>query len=203
MHARAEMSSRWCGVVVRRGGTSSGVVHVTLPWFKIKWSVAKSLRVAEQCDVNIHSFTHSLTVPAVVDGFFGCENRRHVYHTVMWHPRSHRVTNPDCMVSVLKFLNGCFEVALVFSGRWTLSGDFADIIMDIRYRLTSFSNPFYANRAQTFDLNSARHRLRIFVDRCTHKTYLLQSETKLPRVVPIWTHLLYGTILLPISFLYH
>ncbi|GFY11322.1 uncharacterized protein TNCV_4473051 [Trichonephila clavipes] len=27
--SRAETSSRWCGVVVRRGGTRSGVVHVT------------------------------------------------------------------------------------------------------------------------------------------------------------------------------
>ncbi|GFX03451.1 uncharacterized protein TNCV_4634631 [Trichonephila clavipes] len=27
--SRADMSSRWCGVVVRRGGASSGVVHVT------------------------------------------------------------------------------------------------------------------------------------------------------------------------------
>ncbi|GFV58747.1 uncharacterized protein TNCV_3730851 [Trichonephila clavipes] len=27
--SRAETSSRWCGVVVRRGGTSSGVVHVS------------------------------------------------------------------------------------------------------------------------------------------------------------------------------
>ncbi|GFW25458.1 uncharacterized protein TNCV_3721861 [Trichonephila clavipes] len=27
--SRAEMSSRWCGVVVRRGGASSGIVHVT------------------------------------------------------------------------------------------------------------------------------------------------------------------------------
>ncbi|GFV85715.1 uncharacterized protein TNCV_2003361 [Trichonephila clavipes] len=26
---RAEMSSRWCGVVVRRRGASPGVVHVT------------------------------------------------------------------------------------------------------------------------------------------------------------------------------
>ncbi|GFX33385.1 uncharacterized protein TNCV_812471 [Trichonephila clavipes] len=26
---RAETSSRWCGVVVRRGGASSGVFHVT------------------------------------------------------------------------------------------------------------------------------------------------------------------------------
>ncbi|GFW81241.1 uncharacterized protein TNCV_375891 [Trichonephila clavipes] len=33
--SRAEMFSRWCGVVVRRGGSSSGVVHVTWPWFKI------------------------------------------------------------------------------------------------------------------------------------------------------------------------
>ncbi|GFY12100.1 uncharacterized protein TNCV_4976001 [Trichonephila clavipes] len=27
--SRAETSSRWCGVGVRRGGASSGVVHVT------------------------------------------------------------------------------------------------------------------------------------------------------------------------------
>ncbi|GFT68379.1 uncharacterized protein TNCV_659751 [Trichonephila clavipes] len=27
--SRAETSSRWCGGVVRRGGASSGVVHVT------------------------------------------------------------------------------------------------------------------------------------------------------------------------------
>ncbi|GFU13744.1 uncharacterized protein TNCV_939631 [Trichonephila clavipes] len=27
--SRAETSSRWCGVVIRRGGASSGVVHVT------------------------------------------------------------------------------------------------------------------------------------------------------------------------------
>ncbi|GFW15156.1 uncharacterized protein TNCV_173031 [Trichonephila clavipes] len=27
--SRAETSSRWCGVVVRKGGASSGVVHVT------------------------------------------------------------------------------------------------------------------------------------------------------------------------------
>ncbi|GFX41966.1 uncharacterized protein TNCV_3677781 [Trichonephila clavipes] len=27
--SRAETSSRWCGVEVRRGGASSGVVHVT------------------------------------------------------------------------------------------------------------------------------------------------------------------------------
>ncbi|GFX00484.1 uncharacterized protein TNCV_2091341 [Trichonephila clavipes] len=27
--SRAETSSRWCGVVDRRGGASSGVVHVT------------------------------------------------------------------------------------------------------------------------------------------------------------------------------
>ncbi|GFU32976.1 uncharacterized protein TNCV_4155621 [Trichonephila clavipes] len=52
--SRAETSSRWCGVVVRRGA-SSGVVHVSRPWFKITWSVAKSPRVAEQCDVNIQS----------------------------------------------------------------------------------------------------------------------------------------------------
>ncbi|GFT61969.1 putative RNA-directed DNA polymerase from transposon X-element [Trichonephila clavipes] len=50
--SRAETSSRWCGVVVREGA-SSGVISLELPWFKITWSVAKSPRAAEQCDVNI------------------------------------------------------------------------------------------------------------------------------------------------------
>ncbi|GFT52962.1 uncharacterized protein TNCV_2202671 [Trichonephila clavipes] len=53
----AQTSSRWCGVVVRKGSASSGVVLNTCPWFKITWSVAKSPRVAEHCDVNIHSHT--------------------------------------------------------------------------------------------------------------------------------------------------
>ncbi|GFV26781.1 uncharacterized protein TNCV_5000651 [Trichonephila clavipes] len=53
--SRAETSSRWYGVEVRRGGASSGVVHITLPWYKITWSVAKSPSAAEQCDVNIQS----------------------------------------------------------------------------------------------------------------------------------------------------
>ncbi|GFW57713.1 uncharacterized protein TNCV_2926321 [Trichonephila clavipes] len=57
--SRAETSSRWCGVVVRRGGASSGVGHVTCPWFKITWSVTESPRVAEQCDVNIQSINQN------------------------------------------------------------------------------------------------------------------------------------------------
>ncbi|GFU36667.1 hypothetical protein TNCV_3311621 [Trichonephila clavipes] len=43
------------GVVVTKGDASSDVVHVTRPWFKITWSVAKSSRVSEQCDINIQS----------------------------------------------------------------------------------------------------------------------------------------------------
>ncbi|GFW63126.1 uncharacterized protein TNCV_4454741 [Trichonephila clavipes] len=33
--SRAQTSSRWWGVVARRGGASSGVIHVTRPCFKI------------------------------------------------------------------------------------------------------------------------------------------------------------------------
>ncbi|GFW88773.1 hypothetical protein TNCV_4972661 [Trichonephila clavipes] len=43
----------WGEVVGRKGGASSDVVKL----FKITWSVAKSPRVTEQCDVNIHSLT--------------------------------------------------------------------------------------------------------------------------------------------------
>ncbi|GFU01160.1 uncharacterized protein TNCV_2976271 [Trichonephila clavipes] len=59
---RAETSSRWCGVVVRRRGASSGVVHVTGPWFKITWFVTESLRVAEQCDVNNKSIESRIDI---------------------------------------------------------------------------------------------------------------------------------------------
>ncbi|GFW11462.1 HTH_Tnp_Tc3_2 domain-containing protein [Trichonephila clavipes] len=46
MHAKsveAEMSSRWCGVVVRRGGASSGVVHVTDHGSKLRGPSPKAL----------------------------------------------------------------------------------------------------------------------------------------------------------------
>ncbi|GFX11676.1 retrovirus-related Pol polyprotein from transposon opus [Trichonephila clavipes] len=43
------------------GGASSDFVHVTSPWFKITWSVDKSPRVAEQCDVNIQSINRAIT----------------------------------------------------------------------------------------------------------------------------------------------
>ncbi|GFV15523.1 uncharacterized protein TNCV_4835491 [Trichonephila clavipes] len=52
--SRAQTFFRWCGVVVRRESASLDVVLVTWPWSKITWSVAKSPRVAEQCNVNIH-----------------------------------------------------------------------------------------------------------------------------------------------------
>ncbi|GFW43712.1 uncharacterized protein TNCV_4770611 [Trichonephila clavipes] len=53
--SRAQTSSRWCGVVVRRGGCE---LRSRPRWFKMTWSVAKSPRVAEHCDVNIQSLTH-------------------------------------------------------------------------------------------------------------------------------------------------
>ncbi|GFU80351.1 hypothetical protein TNCV_3521251 [Trichonephila clavipes] len=43
------------GVEVRRRDASSGVILVARLWFKSTRSVTKSPRVAEQCDVNIHS----------------------------------------------------------------------------------------------------------------------------------------------------
>ncbi|GFW47609.1 hypothetical protein TNCV_583211 [Trichonephila clavipes] len=39
------MFSRWCEGAIGRGGASSGVVHVTWPWFKIMWSVTKRPQV--------------------------------------------------------------------------------------------------------------------------------------------------------------
>ncbi|GFY07159.1 hypothetical protein TNCV_277061 [Trichonephila clavipes] len=52
--SKVQTSSRWCGVVVRRGGASSGVVFVP----KITSSIAKSLRVADSATL---IFPHSLT----------------------------------------------------------------------------------------------------------------------------------------------
>ncbi|GFW94976.1 uncharacterized protein TNCV_1464741 [Trichonephila clavipes] len=55
--SRAQTSSRWCGVIVRREGGSSGVVPVTRPWFEITRSVTKSPLVAKHSATLI--FTHS------------------------------------------------------------------------------------------------------------------------------------------------
>ncbi|GFW27655.1 uncharacterized protein TNCV_765371 [Trichonephila clavipes] len=53
--SRAETSSHWCGVVVRRGGqaqvSSTSLDHGS----KLRGPSPKSPRVAEQCDVNIQS----------------------------------------------------------------------------------------------------------------------------------------------------
>ncbi|GFV27000.1 hypothetical protein TNCV_2395521 [Trichonephila clavipes] len=51
------MRSRWCGVVVRRGGASSVVVLVTGPRFKITRPVAKSPRVAEHREVSLRDLS--------------------------------------------------------------------------------------------------------------------------------------------------
>ncbi|GFV22759.1 hypothetical protein TNCV_4278421 [Trichonephila clavipes] len=53
--SRAEMSSRWCGVVVRKGVPAqvspSSLDHAS----KLRGPSLKAPRLAEQCDVNIHS----------------------------------------------------------------------------------------------------------------------------------------------------
>ncbi|GFY18713.1 hypothetical protein TNCV_2399351 [Trichonephila clavipes] len=55
------------GVVWKLGerGASSGVVFVTGPWFKSMRPVAKSPRVAEKCDIDIHSLTHLCAVASI------------------------------------------------------------------------------------------------------------------------------------------
>ncbi|GFU16799.1 uncharacterized protein TNCV_923041 [Trichonephila clavipes] len=53
--SRAQTSSCWSGVVVKRGQLK---YRPRRAWFKIMRSVSKSPRVAEQCDVNIHSLYH-------------------------------------------------------------------------------------------------------------------------------------------------
>ncbi|GFW91985.1 uncharacterized protein TNCV_2152651 [Trichonephila clavipes] len=58
VHVKSVESSNfllWSGVVVKRGQLK---YRPRLPWFKITRSVSKSPRVAEQCDVNIHSLDH-------------------------------------------------------------------------------------------------------------------------------------------------
>ncbi|GFU60220.1 hypothetical protein TNCV_4249221 [Trichonephila clavipes] len=60
--SRAQTSFRWCGVVVRRGCASSGVVLVIWPWFKITRSITKSTHVAERGEIDIRSLTHLTSV---------------------------------------------------------------------------------------------------------------------------------------------
>ncbi|GFW04983.1 uncharacterized protein TNCV_597771 [Trichonephila clavipes] len=57
--SRAETSSRWCGVVVRERGCQLRCRPRHLTMVQITWSVAKSPRVAEQCDVNLKSINQS------------------------------------------------------------------------------------------------------------------------------------------------
>ncbi|GFX86134.1 hypothetical protein TNCV_2560161 [Trichonephila clavipes] len=49
----------WSGVVVKRGQLK---YRPRQPWFKITRSVSKSTRVAEQCDVNVHSLDHECSL---------------------------------------------------------------------------------------------------------------------------------------------
>ncbi|GFU89834.1 uncharacterized protein TNCV_4742751 [Trichonephila clavipes] len=53
--SRAQTSSCWSGVVVKRGQLK---YRPRQSLFKITRSVSKSPRVAEQCDVNIHALDH-------------------------------------------------------------------------------------------------------------------------------------------------
>ncbi|GFS71234.1 uncharacterized protein TNCV_5050041 [Trichonephila clavipes] len=53
--SRAQTSSCWSGVIVKRGQLK---YRPRQSWFKITRSVSKSPRVAEQCDVNIESLHH-------------------------------------------------------------------------------------------------------------------------------------------------
>ncbi|GFS76755.1 uncharacterized protein TNCV_1623081 [Trichonephila clavipes] len=60
--SRAETSSRWCGVVVRRGEVPAQVSSTSLDYgSKLRGPLPKSPRVAEQCDVNIQSINQSIT----------------------------------------------------------------------------------------------------------------------------------------------
>ncbi|GFY20097.1 uncharacterized protein TNCV_2147901 [Trichonephila clavipes] len=86
--SRTQMSSCWCGVEVRRGGASSDVILVTWPWFKITRYVVKCARVAEQCDVNIHSLTR-LRAKSV--DFHDAKNRHRPCRIIILHLRLPRV----------------------------------------------------------------------------------------------------------------
>ncbi|GFW73970.1 hypothetical protein TNCV_544941 [Trichonephila clavipes] len=55
--SRAQTSSCWSGVVVKRGQLKYRRRHLTMVQNYTR-SVSKSPRVAEQCNVNIHSFDH-------------------------------------------------------------------------------------------------------------------------------------------------
>ncbi|GFU52591.1 uncharacterized protein TNCV_617071 [Trichonephila clavipes] len=61
--SRAQTSSCWSGVVVKRGQLKYRPRHLTMAQNYIYTrSVSKSPRVAEQCDVNIHSLDHESSI---------------------------------------------------------------------------------------------------------------------------------------------
>ncbi|GFX54473.1 uncharacterized protein TNCV_1586581 [Trichonephila clavipes] len=58
LNLSSETSSLWCDVVVRRGGAELRCRPRHLTMVQNAWSIAKSPRAAEQCNVNLHSLTH-------------------------------------------------------------------------------------------------------------------------------------------------
>ncbi|GFV61772.1 RNase H domain-containing protein [Trichonephila clavipes] len=66
--SRAEMSSRWCGVVVRRGGASSGVVHLAVITDAIVEN--ESVDTAVQEVTNVFITAAELSIPKVSSHFF-------------------------------------------------------------------------------------------------------------------------------------
>ncbi|GFW81822.1 uncharacterized protein TNCV_2884961 [Trichonephila clavipes] len=60
--SRAQTSSCWSGVVVKRGQLKYHPRHLTMVQNYIYEVVSKSPHVAEQCDVNIHSLDHECSL---------------------------------------------------------------------------------------------------------------------------------------------
>ncbi|GFV21318.1 hypothetical protein TNCV_2927911 [Trichonephila clavipes] len=70
--SRSETFSRWCGVVVRRGGCQLRCHPRHLTMFKMTWSIAKSPRVAEQCELTLAITAHVINSRNLSSGSAGC-----------------------------------------------------------------------------------------------------------------------------------
>ncbi|GFV44746.1 hypothetical protein TNCV_562971 [Trichonephila clavipes] len=53
-YVEAQMSSRWCGMEVRRGDANSGVILVTRPWFKTRRYITNSPQTSLQLYDKLH-----------------------------------------------------------------------------------------------------------------------------------------------------
>ena len=93
------------------------------------------------------------------------------------------------LISLVIFLQLTWKISLLEAMESLVITLFLlDVVSADLMSFAAFHWNFYTICSQPYDLNSGRHTLSPFFDRCLHYAHLLQPETVLTRVVLIWRH---------------